>query len=753
MMNRINLSNDMKHNFLSYALMLVAALSCTPVELTQKQEGERETDVDGKTVIGAEICEDMARTTMGTLSGNVYPIYWSTGDVIDINGVVSTGITISEKDRKHATFAFSAPFTDNTLYAVYPASRVVPNSNAGSASVLLPSIQTYASNNFDASTALMVGKAAADVTNVPFSNVMAYLQIIPGGSATNISRVTVTARGGEKMCGLFNVDFTNKKLVAPSPDPEAGLISTRTASVVCDSPVSADTPLIVAIPAQTYSQGIMVIIQDTEGHITQKSNKTANLIFEAGKIYLMDGITFEASAKNASSMTIDGQFNDWLLAPSVSYSLPEGAQYSDVRELKLAADDHYVYMYMELFEPDNIGGNGCRAMDIYIDADADPSTGANLGKLDGIDYFNNAGGLEWYLEPGNVRASGTTEYSTLQGTGMYKWCGPSGFPALGQGYLKSQNGNYNDSHIYGEGNFSLASADGNGKIGRYEVKLSRKYLGIFGCKAYFGVKYMLPEQVAGQGWPISGLLPQGKFNGVSRAVTDMAALALASTAYPTNHITIDGNYDDWDNIEGWTSECTVASNAKYLGVNSMKVTADGDFVYIYFDFAHDDRNGDASSCAFDFFIDADADVSTGFYLNGPDSKKLFSPCGVEWYIETNTHFKVNYHNFATIGYFLENKGPSGVVYAGANCINHDSEVNKDVSLAKLVANGDGALMEWKIARSILKLTNTSASTASFGVKYMCPGWTVDGICPQDKQDASGNFVPAPMLKVTLPPKN
>lgn len=735
----------MKHNFLSYALMLVAALSCTPVELTQKQEGERETDVDGKTVIGAEICEDMARTTMGTLSGNEYPIYWSAGDAINVNGVASTGITISENDGKHATFAFASAFTDNTLYAVYPASRVVSNTNAGTASVLLPSVQTYASNNFDASTALMVGDAAINAASIPFRNVMAYLQIIPGGSATNISRVTVTARGSEKMCGLFNVDFTNKKLVAPSPDPEAGLISTRTASVVCDSPVSADTPLIVAIPAQTYSQGIMVIIQDTEGHITQKSNKTTNLIFEAGKIYLMDGITFEASAKNASSMTIDGQFNDWLLAPSVSYSLPEGAQYSDVRELKLAADDDNVYMYMELLEPTDLLAQS-RAMDIHIDADADHSTGCDLGSIAGTPYFN-ASGLEWYIESSGIKNISSKEYKDLQGIDVYKWAGPTGAGVFA-GYLKSQKGAYGTDQIMAQGDYNIVCAAGGGNIGRYEVKLNRRYFGIYGNKVNLGVKYMEP----GQGWPIRGLLPQGKYNGVSRTVTDMAALALASTAYPTNHITIDGNFDDWNNISGWTSECRVLGDAKYTGVNTMKVTADGDFVYLYFDFAHD--NG--SSCTVDFFIDSDANAGTGLYTEKDDMdyQSPFSPFGAEWYVQTNTYNVGNYYDFSEPGFFLEYKSDKPYGKYGGNTINHgrngSKEVTSAVSYAQLKRNGEGALMEWKISRSLLNLSSTKAS---FGLHYQCPGYTTDGICPQNVKDANGKFVPAPMLKVTLPPKN
>lgn len=220
------------------------------------------------------------------------------------------------------------------------------------------------------------------------------------------------------------------------------------------------------------------------------------------------------------------------------------------------------------------------------------------------------------------------------------------------------------------------------------------------------------------------------------------------------------NYEDWDNLNGWTSECIVLSDSRYLGVNSMKVTADGDFVYLYFDFAHDDREigENRPSCTIDFFIDSDANAGTGLYTVKDDidgvNQSPFSPFGAEWYVQTNTYNGSNYYDFSAPGYFLEYNSDKPYGKYGGNTINHGrndkNEVTRDVSYAQLKRNGDGALMEWKISRSLLKLSSTKAS---FGLHYQCPGYTTDGICPQGKKDANGKFVPAPMLKVTLPPKN
>jgi hypothetical protein len=85
-----------------------------------------------------------SRTQLGEKAGEVYPLYWSDGDKISVNGVESNALSISE-NSKVATF--TVPGTLTTPYCIaYPAA------NAGE--VVFAAEQSYtegASHSFSGS--------------------------------------------------------------------------------------------------------------------------------------------------------------------------------------------------------------------------------------------------------------------------------------------------------------------------------------------------------------------------------------------------------------------------------------------------------------------------------------------------------------------------------------------------------------------------------------------------------------------------
>lgn len=429
-------------------------------------------------------------------------------------------------------------------------------------------------------------------------------------------------------------------------------------------------------------------------------------------------------------IAIDGDFSDWATAEGVqTCTLPSGALLTGAKEMKFVSSEDYVYVYFKGI--DDPSRDGC-VLDFYMDTDANPETGFYMKDQLGLGEGNlyTTKGIDWYVQTG-LYVGHEKYYNFVKPTYFLQSVGGDGLNYGGGAVTANMGSSATIDKSYG----AIVNA---GSDLEFEWQLSREFLGMTGKQARFGIRYMCP------GYTNCGVLPQGVADGGNFVQADMFTVNLVGgkdpEPKPVEPIEIDGEFDDWEDA----ASCIVPEDAKHLGVNEMRVTASGRYVYIMFDFAHDNR--ETNSCAFDFFIDADANGETGFYVNGDDGKKLFEPCGIEWYIETNTHNGANYHNFASIGYFLENNGPSGIAYAGANCINHNSEVNAAVSLAKIVESGAGALMEWKLDRKLLKLTGTKAA---FGVKYMCPGWTLDGVCPQASA-SNGEFSPAPMFEVTLP---
>ncbi len=75
------------------------------------------------------------------------------------------------------------------------------------------------------------------------------------------------------------------------------------------------------------------------------------------------------------SITLDGEFDDWDEIPEEHLAIAvldeENSDYHRLKEVKLIADDSYIYMYMKL---DTLHGN---AMDIYLNVDGDTETGYN----------------------------------------------------------------------------------------------------------------------------------------------------------------------------------------------------------------------------------------------------------------------------------------------------------------------------------------------------------------------------------------
>ena len=48
-----------------------------------------------------------SRTQLGAVADGVYPVYWSAGDQIAINGVASNALASSDEGKANATFTFA----------------------------------------------------------------------------------------------------------------------------------------------------------------------------------------------------------------------------------------------------------------------------------------------------------------------------------------------------------------------------------------------------------------------------------------------------------------------------------------------------------------------------------------------------------------------------------------------------------------------------------------------------------------------
>ena len=138
------------------------------------------------------------KTSLGAKDGSTYPVYWSDGDIISLNGTAATSFYLdSGNTSARATFKvsnLSAPY--NFLYG-----GVSGHSNQ----VSFPSTQNYVANGFDPAAMPMFASTNKLDAPITFYHMGALLKFSLTGSK-KIDSVTLTAADSDKsLSGVFTM--------------------------------------------------------------------------------------------------------------------------------------------------------------------------------------------------------------------------------------------------------------------------------------------------------------------------------------------------------------------------------------------------------------------------------------------------------------------------------------------------------------------------------------------------------------------
>ena len=231
-------------------------------------------------------------------------------------------------------------------------------------------------------------------------------------------------------------------------------------------------------------------------------------------------VTINLTYPFAVAITVDGIFDDWNDPNIKEWTLPEGqVLYDAIKKLKLTATEKYVYLYMQFYDP---GYDFNMPINIYIDADGNPATGAYTNATDNdtayppYDMTNQ--GMEGYCE---LSFHDGDHYNN-----MYSWgtlyevnAGADGQVVWGNLTAKTV-GTYDGSQIFCIGEI------GEDNIAQVEIQFERTFFKITGNKTRYAVKIM----DGANNWKAMGLIPQGTATDLSdptsRQHVDMATLDL-----------------------------------------------------------------------------------------------------------------------------------------------------------------------------------------------------------------------------------
>ena len=203
-----------------------------------------------------------SRTQLGEKAGDVYPLYWSEGDKIAINGVASAPLAASADGQTSATFSFDGTL-ERPFHIVYPApADGVVAATTGLYPVTFPATQNYTVGTFESGTAPMYGYAATAAEGeellpaVEIHHLTGILRLAVKGDKT-LTSMTVVAETGA-IAGNFDVNCESGALTA-----HEDASNTITLSFGEGLALGAEaTPIYVAIPAGEH--GIYTITLFTD---------------------------------------------------------------------------------------------------------------------------------------------------------------------------------------------------------------------------------------------------------------------------------------------------------------------------------------------------------------------------------------------------------------------------------------------------------------------------------------------------------
>lgn len=206
-----------------------------------------------------------SRTQFGEKADGVYPLYWSKGDQISINGITSKALT--EGGSANATFTFDGTLS-NPYCVVYPASE--------RNEVTFPASQSYTAGTFCAGTAPMYGYAESASNTIQMQHLTGVLRFAVKGEAT-LSSIVLESESGN-LAGSYTVDCATGELTAVSTSNNVTLTFGEGLALGNEA-----TPIYIAVPAGTYGLVSATIYATTGEKMVVKFDTTAKSI-AAGKV-------------------------------------------------------------------------------------------------------------------------------------------------------------------------------------------------------------------------------------------------------------------------------------------------------------------------------------------------------------------------------------------------------------------------------------------------------------------------------------
>jgi hypothetical protein len=154
------------------------------------------------------------RVAFGEESNGEYPLYWSEGDRIVVNGTKSNVAKIDEQNRGRAIFEFNTTLS-------YPYNVTYPYCNATTANkpvVEFKSEQNYTEGSFDSASLPMCGHKGAAGDQLVMSHLAGVIRlpVVSLFEGAVLKKIVITSTSNKKLAGPFSVTCSTAKITPQS---------------------------------------------------------------------------------------------------------------------------------------------------------------------------------------------------------------------------------------------------------------------------------------------------------------------------------------------------------------------------------------------------------------------------------------------------------------------------------------------------------------------------------------------------------
>ena len=255
---------------------------------------------DGDSVSSLTLSLPETRTSLGEKVGEIYPVYWSEGDKISVNGVESfdAEIDATNPSKAHFSFATSVSYPLNILYP-------------SGAKVVFPTEQSYTEGSFAKGSAPMCGYVVNENDKIELKHLAAvlHLPVKTSNEGLVLTKVVLTTANDTKISGAFSVDCRSG-VVNATNDCSSSITYTLPSNFTLSTKVASD--IYISMPAIDAGTCKVVFVDSKGGEMVGTWDSKS---LKAGVVREFNTITYkEGTTCSLPSMGVD---EDELLVPEV----------------------------------------------------------------------------------------------------------------------------------------------------------------------------------------------------------------------------------------------------------------------------------------------------------------------------------------------------------------------------------------------------------------------------------------------------